>query len=151
MKILYFLHNGQATKEAIEYRFDESRKGNNVSLCNGSLIKGFETSCDKVVLAVENKFIEKWAEGRSIPVEKIGIESPVDESPIDTAEITVDTIANAQVEKAEASLFSVPKNIDKGIYISPEGAEFEKKAGPTVKKDFKEAIEKFGFEAFTRK
>lgn len=68
MKVIYFLTNGIASSDDIVKRNDLRQEGHKVSFSNGSLVNGFEDSCDAVVLSGKFPHIEKWAESKDVEI-----------------------------------------------------------------------------------
>ena len=155
MKIIFFVQNGLTNEEHILYRLKQEQVGNKVIFSNGSFTYGFEDSCDKIVLACENKRIELWAATTGIHLEKFGVVEPVVkvEKKEYVVDLEVEDIVNAQLAKATMALVKEEKKeltvedlnkIEPGIYSDPEGNKYERKRGPKTKSDLISAIEKFG-------
>lgn len=181
MKALLFSTNGITTKEHLVAQFEYKNNGDQLILCNGSLISGFETSCDLILMDCKNPRIDSWAESAGIPIEDFNKETVVgpeknteDNSNQSVTNTTVnvsgidnedvDSLVQAQIAKAtnEAQTEETPdaplthavpelKDVAVGTYTDPEGNVFERKKGPKLKGDLKAAIEKFGFEALSFK
>jgi hypothetical protein len=150
MKILYFATNEGRT-EAIKYRDEQRMKGNKVSIINGLAKKGFEDSCQKVVLSCENDSVESWAKKNLIDIEytfdkkEVVVEEVVEDE--------FDSIIAEQVAKSpDPEVFKVPhvSEIEAGTYKAPDGRLHEKKKGPKLKSSFETAIMKYGFDKFEK-
>jgi hypothetical protein len=68
MKVVYFLTNGIASGDDISKRNELRQSGYKVSFSNGSLVNGFEDSCDAVVLSGDFPHIAKWAESKGVDI-----------------------------------------------------------------------------------
>lgn len=161
MKIIFFVQNGMTTDEHVLYRLKQEQVGNRVIFSNGSFKYGFEDSCDKIVLACENKKIELWAATSGIHLEKFGAVKTVvkAEEKEYVVDLEVEDIVNAQLAKATMALVKEEKReltvedlnkIEPGIYSDPEGNKYERKRGPKTKSDLISAIEKFGISNMTK-
>tara|TARA_R110000782_G_scaffold141550_2_gene234279 strand:+ start:402 stop:893 length:492 start_codon:yes stop_codon:yes gene_type:complete len=162
MKIIFFVPNGITNEAHVLYRLKQEQVGNKVMFSNGSFKYGFEDSCDKIVLAVENKHIELWASTSGIHLEKFGIVStPVlAETKESVFDLEVEEIVNAQLAKATASLVFKDKpkevtveelnKVEPGIYSDPDGNQYERKRGPKTKSDLVAAIKKFGIDKLVK-
>lgn len=155
MKILFFVRDGKVELKHQEYQWGRARFGDTIIFSNGSFDRGFEDSCDKIVMACENEKITSWAEKKGYEV--VVFEEPLDDKKEEVTETkdiipSVDEIIVKQLEKAEkeAKGFELPKSVVEGVYLSADGTEYEHK-GKAYKKEFKEAILKNGFESFTKK
>lgn len=176
MKTLLFAANGLVKPEYLQTQFEHTRNGDKLIICNGSMIKGFKDSCDKIIMDCENKYIEAWAVSDGITIEKYKAEVIPTANPVaDAAPVTnvtnievtgidsedIDSLVQSQIAKAEVVAESedtekpheVPQlsDIPVGWYKDPDGKEYERKKGPKLKGDLKAAIEKHGFENLTLK
>ena len=68
MKILYFLVNGYETEESIKECLKLRAEGNKVLVSNGSIISGFEDSCDAIILGGDFPHVKAWAESKGIKI-----------------------------------------------------------------------------------
>lgn len=68
MKIIYFLKNGSITQSDKDKREHFRAEGYRVIMSNGSLIKGFEDSCDAIYCSSDFPHITEWAEAKGITV-----------------------------------------------------------------------------------
>lgn len=157
MKINLYIRGGVPSSEHIMYRVTQAGLGNKVYFLDGT-IKGFKDYCDKVVVDVDNKAIEKWAYQQRIPVEYFeGFEKEVkkieDEVMKDGDETEEKTDEQSEEKKEEVvpKVKEVPEKIEVGVYKNTEtGEEFERKKGPNIAKAFKEAIQDYGWDKFEK-
>ena len=100
MKIVFFVENGVPTVDDFTAKSIIAKEGNKVYFSNGSIPRGFEDSCDRVVMSKEFSHIVKWCEVKGIPFslsgETLDIEDAVivDEEP----EVEVDEETKARDE-----------------------------------------------------
>lgn len=68
MKIIFFVENGRPSVEDFTSKATLESGGSKVFFSNGSMLWGFEDSCDAVVLSGDFPHIEKWAESKGIDI-----------------------------------------------------------------------------------
>lgn len=79
MKIIMFLDKGIATIGDIEVQMKLRSEGHKVSMSNGSVTKGFQDSCDAIVMCGDFPHIKEWAELKGVKV--LGEEKKEEEAP----------------------------------------------------------------------
>lgn len=154
-KILLFVLNGEVQVKHREYKFEQEKLNNTVTMCNGSMSWGFKDSCDLIVLDCENKNIEEWAKKDNIRLERFGVkEVKVDVTTNESDDVDVANEIKKILDDTNTEIkeYSLPKvrDVPVGKYQDPFGVVYEKKVGPKFTKDFAAALVKYGFAAFTK-
>jgi hypothetical protein len=151
LKILLFTQDGKMEPKHMQYKFDQEKLGNRVVLCNGSIMAGFEDSCDAVTMDCKNKKIEDWAKKNKISFrhtlytkEEPKVD-PVDDG-IDVGK-EIEKILEAAPTEVKESQYNRPSQMKAGVYESPLGEFFIKKKGPNPSREMAEAIGKYGVHA----
>ena len=158
-RIIMFLKEGRTSPETIQRKIELQVAGHALVMSNGSINKGFEDSCDAIVLCCKNDNILRWANNNGIDVEFLGIDpikidSPVNVEPepepepepeVETVDVS-DAVAKAMEDVTEDPKHEVPPSVPAGTYVDPDGKEYIHK-GRGYKKELREAIETHGVDA----
>lgn len=67
-KIIIFVENGRPKKNDVIIKSELESEGNQVIFSNGSMLYGFQDSCDAIVNTTGNSAIKAWADGKGITI-----------------------------------------------------------------------------------
>ena len=67
-KIIIFVENGRPKKNDVIIKSELESEGNQVIFSNGSMLYGFQDSCNAIVNTTGNSAIKAWAENKGITV-----------------------------------------------------------------------------------
>lgn len=67
-KIIIFVENGRPKKNDVIIKSELESEGNQVIFSNGSMLYGFQDSCNAIVNTTGNSAIKAWAESKGITI-----------------------------------------------------------------------------------
>lgn len=67
-KIIIFVENGRPKKNDVIIKSELESEGNQVIFSNGSMLYGFQDSCNAIINTTGNSAIKAWAENKGIAV-----------------------------------------------------------------------------------
>ena len=84
-KIIIFVENGRPKKNDVIIKSELESEGNQVIFSNGSMLYGFQDSCNAIINTTGNSAIKAWAESKGIAIigdvkpEAVAVESEQEE------------------------------------------------------------------------